>query len=188
MYANTTSKYPTNFLRGIELISEARNLYTIYSENYPYPTRHKFGMPNDNYYVEIWVDGMDWQHSYWAIEQIEYHDPLIQPFIVFNHHEEEEKFKYSFSELIEASLYYRRDSLWVKKGNLGIYTDTVWPFIRLFKDEERSLHTKLYSFEHANQERVVFWMNQHFIPEEYREKNWNSRNKATGHSLRPVTN
>ena len=189
MYANTTSKYPTHFLRAIELIVEARKLYNVSSENWPHPTQFCLGKPNDNYYAEIWVDGMDWQSSYWVIEEISYEKPIIQPYIIFNHDEEREQFRsYNFSELVEASLYYRRDQTWFRSGDLGAYTDTVWPFLNLFKDEERFEHTKLYSFEHASQTRVVFWMNQQFIPEEYREKNRNSGNQTTGHSLRPILN
>jgi hypothetical protein len=183
---NTTSKHPTHFLKAVELIVEARSDYNVASENWPHPSIYKFGIPNDNYYAEIWMDGMDWQPSYWVIEEIGYHEPKVKPFIIFNHHEERGRFNdYDFENLIMASLYYRRDDLWAKQNDLGCYTDSVWPYINLFKNELRYKETKLYSFQHASQERVVFWLNELFVPEVYRGKkeNRNNRNKEEGQPI-----
>ena len=58
---NTVSSYSTHFLRAVELIKKARETYKVPSENWPYPTQYRFGIPNDNYYAEVWTDGMDWQ-------------------------------------------------------------------------------------------------------------------------------
>lgn len=186
---NTTSMYPTHFLRGVELVKRAREYYGIPSENWPAPTRHRFGIPNDNYYSEVWSDGMDWQTTYWIIEELDLEKPQIQPLIIFNHHEEQEKLNhYDFGQIINAACYYRRDKVWIKRGKYGVYTDSIWPFISLFKNEVRYEQTKLYAFEHASQERVVFWMNTDFIPEAYREENRNRRNTQTGYSISPTPN
>ena len=179
MDVNTVSIYPTHFLRGVELVKKAREEFGVASENWTSPTEYKFGIPNDNYYAEIWSDGMDWQTSYWVIEEKNLEKPQIQPFIIFNNHEEEMLFnRYDFKTLIHAALHYRRDHFWIKKKDLAHYTDSIWPFINLFKNEVKYKETKLYAFQHASQERVVFWMNTDFIPEGYREKNRDYRNKA----------
>jgi len=131
----------------------------------------RFGIPNDHYYAEVWTDGMDWQPSYWILEEYNCEKPHISPLIIFNHHEERSKFNdHDFEELVRAVTYYRRDTLWIGSDDWGIYSDFTWPYINLFKDEIRNKNCKLYSFEHASQERVVFWMNINFIPEEYRGK------------------
>ena len=57
---NITSKYSTHFLRAVELIMKAREEFKVASENWPSPTEYRFGIPQDNYYAEIWLDGMDW--------------------------------------------------------------------------------------------------------------------------------
>ena len=123
---NTTSRYSTHFLRGVELIKWAREEFRVPSENWPHPTEHRFGIPNDNYYAEVWVDGMDWQASYWIIEEISYHKPQIQPLIIFNHHEERNRFNdWDFHDLLKAMMYYRRDLKWVNKKDVGIFSDSV---------------------------------------------------------------
>lgn len=176
MDVNTVSIYPTHFLRGVELVKKAREKFGVVSENWPLPTKYKFGIPNDNYYAEVWGDGMDWQTTYWVIEEENLKNPQIQPFIIFDHHDEETIFNdWDFNTLINASLYYRRDHFWIKKNDLGHYTDSTWPYINLFENEVRYKETKLYSFEHASQKRVTFWMNTDFIPEAYREKNMDYR-------------
>jgi len=168
---NTTSTYPTHFLRAIELIKNARETFNVPSENWPNPTEYRFGRANDNYYAEVWVDGMDWQSSYWILEEYKLRKPKIQPLMIFNSNEERNIFNnYDFRELLSAMFYYRRDSVWVKSKELGYYTDTIWPFLSLFKNETRYHNLKLYVFEHASQKRVVFWLNQDFIPEQYRDQ------------------
>ena len=162
---NTVSRYPTHFLRGVELIIKAREDFKVPSENWPHPTEYRFGIPNDNYYAEVWIDGMDWQSSYWIIEEIRYMEPQIQPLIIFNHHNEEDRFKdWNFDELLKAIMYFRRDLEWIYNKDVGIFSDTIWPFLKLFKDELRYKKMKLYSFKHASQPRVVFWLNESFIP------------------------
>ena len=89
---NTVSKHPTHFLRAVELIKKAREEFRVPSENWPHPTDYKFGIPNDRYYAEIFTDGMDWQPSYWVIEDKQLEKPQIQPFVIFEYNEDREKF------------------------------------------------------------------------------------------------
>ena len=179
---NTVSKHPTHFLRAIELIKKAREDFNVPSENWPYPTEYKFGIPNDNYYAEIFTDGMDYQPSYWVIEDMDLVKPQIQPFIIFQSNEDRNKFNdWDFGNLIHACLYYRRDKFWVKSGDVGYFTDIIWPFLFLEEDELKYKKTKLYTFEHASQKPVSFYLNINFIPEAYREKNWDSRDTQEGH-------
>ena len=183
---NTTSKEPTHFLRAVELIIKAREDFNVPSENWPYPTDHKFGTPNDHYYAEIWTDGMDWQVSYWILEEYKLRKPKIQPLMIFNNHEERSIFnEYDLDELFSAMFYYRRDSVWVNTKDLGHYTDTVWPFLTLFKDETRYKKLKLYAFEHASQPQVVFWLNTDFVPEIYRDRRKSAMNKEEIEDGRP---
>ena len=168
---NTTSKNPTHFLRAVELVGRAREEFGVPSENWPHPSSCRFGIPNDNYYAELWVDGMDWQPSYWIIEELNLRKPSIQPLIIFNYYDERMKFDESyFEEFMNGIMYYRRDYMWLKTNDLRYFTDSTWPFLSLFKDELRYRKMKLYSFEHASQPRVVFWLNEDFIPEVYRGK------------------
>jgi len=186
---NTASKNSTHFLRAVELIIQARQDFQVPSENWPNPTDMKFGTPCDRYYAEVWTDGMDWQPSYWIIEEYHLEKPHIQPLIIFNHNEERSRFNdYDFKELVNAIFYYRRDFKWIGKNDLGYYTDMIWPFLTLFKNENRHGFMKLYAFEHASQKRVVFWLNEKLIPEVYRgrrkqakEGYSDNRNSKAGH-------
>ena len=82
---NTVNREPTHFMRAYELIEKARSDFKVPSENWPHPLATRFGIPNDCYYAEIWVDGMDWQPSYWIIEEAKLDKPKIQPLLIFNH-------------------------------------------------------------------------------------------------------
>ena len=166
---NTTSKHPTHFLRAIELIKKAREDFSVPSENWPYPTSYRFGVPTDRYYAEIWTDGMDWQPSYWILEEMNYSKPQIEPLIIFEMNEDRMKFNdYDFCELVEGMMFYRRDEKWINKNDLGHYTDTAWPFLFKVNDEVRYKTMKRYWFEHASQQQVTFWINETYIPKEYR--------------------
>jgi hypothetical protein len=179
---NTVSTYPTHFLRAIELIQLARERFSVPSENWPYPTEYRFGIPNDHYYAEIFTDGMDWQPSYWVIEEKSLEKPQIQPLIVFDYNEDREKFNdYDFGEFIKACLYYRRDKFWIKSGDVGYFTDTIWPYLFLEENKFKFKRTKFYTFTHASQEPVSFWLNVNFVPEGYREKNRDNRNAKAQH-------
>jgi len=170
IYANTTSVHPTHFISAVPLICEARKKFKVASENWPYPTRFRFGSTKDLYYAEIWQDGMDWQNTYWIIESIKFSEPMIVPLIKFSDHSEEDKFNsVDFLNMMNAIFYYRRDSEWIKHGDLGVYNDTVWPFVE--RDKRKS--TKVCgteflvfcSMQHASQEKVIFEINRKFLPD-----------------------
>lgn len=166
MYANTTSIYHTHFLRGVELIQEALDTYSVPSENWPHPTDYRYGIPVDDYYAELWINGMDWQPTYWVIEEAELNPPRIYPFIIFESNEEQQKFMpYDFNMLVHGALYYRRDLLFVKHDDLGMYTDMSWPYLSCIGDEQQFGVTQKFKFEHASQEPVEFWMNIDFVPQ-----------------------
>jgi len=179
---NTVSEHPTHFLRAVELITNARKHFEISSENWPYPSKYRLGCPNEWYYAEIWTDGMDWQPSYWILEEKKLENPQVYPFIVFKENLHREIFNdYDFSQLISAALWYRRDKFWVKHSDLGMYTDIVWPFLHVINKSDiakKSKLTKVY-FEHASQQRVYFLMNLDFIPPEY----WEGRKKGRVESI-----
>jgi hypothetical protein len=179
IYANTTSNHPTHFLRGVDLIVDARTKFRVASENWPHPTYHRFGIPYDYYYAEMWEDGMDWQPSYWIIEQIKYEDPQILPFMIFDNHAERERFNdYDFKSLVKAMLHYRRDDLIFKTGDLTVFSDLVWPFIELKEDVTKHGNMKLFKFSHASQPETSFLANEFFIPDQYcrrREENEGNR-------------
>lgn len=185
---NTVSYYPTHFLRAVDLIKRARDKFNVCSENWPSPTEYSFGIPNDNYYAEVWVDGMDWQPSYWVIEEYKLMKPQIQPLIIFEYNEERSKFNsWDFGDFIQAMLWYRRDNLWVRHNNLGHYTDSVWPYLYVEgnPDQKRICnYENNYFFKHASQEKVKFWVNEDFIPLRYRrriyEENRNNRDEKPG--------
>ncbi|MFW9871654.1 MAG: hypothetical protein ACFFG0_01040 [Candidatus Thorarchaeota archaeon] len=180
IYANTTSDRPTHFLRAVELIVKAREKYNIPSENWPYPTRDRFGIPNDRYYAEVWTDGMDWQPSYWVIEEKNLEKPQVHPLIIFSENEHRMKFnEYDFSQLIRAALWYRRDEYFIKQNDLGYFTDSVWPFLFTVKNTYNHALFEVY-FQHASQERINFIMNSEFIPLEYLGNKWNKNKNLIG--------
>jgi hypothetical protein len=179
---NTTSKHPTHFLRAVELIIFGRNYFSVPSENWPYPTEYRLGCPNEWYYAEIWSDGMDWQPTYWVIEEKKLENPQVQPFIIFKENLHRELFNdYDFDKLIKASLWYRRDKFWVHNNDLGYYTDAVWPNLNVIdmnNTAKKSKLTKVY-YEHASQQRIYFLMNLDFIPSEY----WKFKRLDKGDSI-----
>lgn len=165
---NTTSTYSTHFLRAVELIEKARKTFNIPSENWPYPTKNSIGSPDDNYYAEIWSDGMDWQSSYWIIETVKGNDPVCLPFLIFEDVGNQVNFKsYDFNNLIKASLYERRDRLWIKQDD-GCFNDLIWAYFYKIEPEDifkSPAIMKKYMVEHSSQPRVQFYMNIDFVPE-----------------------
>jgi len=199
MNANTTSKHSTHFLRGVDLIYEGVEKYGIPSENWPYPTKYRLGDPLvDRYYAEVWVNGMDWQPSYWVIETDNYNEPIVYPFIIFNENEDRSKFNSSdFEDLIESCLWFRRNELWISHHpDNSVYNDTVWPFLYINPNSQRFNYEFLRDgyFEHGSQKKVDFVINSSYVPRRCKsEEHWNNRNKKTGHvgslseSIRPVS-
>ena len=165
---NTTSIIPTCFLSGAQLITYSREKFHVPSENWPYPTAFKIGDPRDRYYAEIWGDGMDWQITYWIIESVIYSDPIAIPLIMFDDHSIREKFvECYFKEFINGILWFRRNQMWIKERNLGVYDDSVWPFVDVYQLEQHPQISELFFGEmsHASQPLVNFWINSDFVPD-----------------------
>ena len=161
---NTTISHGTHFLAAVELIKQARKKFNLASENWPYPTKHKFGMANDKYYAEVWVDGMDWQHNNWIIESCNYENPVANPLISFMSHDDEDKFNlYDFDELIKAVMWLRREEMWLETFDYGRFTDTVWPFLHALEYNHNHKFFKNCWIEHASQQKVRFLMNYSYI-------------------------
>ena len=166
MNNNTVSNYPTHFLKAVELIENARKEYQVPSENWTYPTRHRFGIPNDGYYAEIFSDGMDWQSSYWIVEEYQCNRPVVEPLLIFESSKEEDKFNsYDFDCLLKACMFYRRDKLFLKHDDLGVYTEIIWPFLKLVNENIKFKKMKLFSMCHASQNEVKFWLNIDYVPQ-----------------------
>lgn len=166
---NTISREPTHFLAAVELIKEARKSYQVPSENWPYPTPHRYGFPKDRYYAEIWVDGMDWQHTYWIIETVNFNNPRVFPLVVFDNHKQQELFNdHEFRQLLMAMMDYRRNEVWIKSNDGSWYNDDVWCFVeRLFPIQEERLekwNCDRFVLEHASQKPVTFFGNLSCIP------------------------
>lgn len=163
---NTTSNASTHFLAGVQLVYMGNKKYDIPSENWPYPTEHRIGDPWDRYYAEIWHDGMDWNSNFWLIESFTYDEPKIYPLVLFEEYSEREKISdYSFSQLMRAILYYRRDVLWIKSNDpRGVYNDEVWSFIKTTKERDKNNLIKC-SYQHASQPNVYFWFNLNLLKE-----------------------
>jgi hypothetical protein len=123
----------------------------------------------DQYYAEIWVDGMDWQNSYWVLETFKSGDPVCLPFIVFEDHKNFELFnRYDFGQLVAAALYDRRDQLWIQKDD-GYFNDNVWTWLGgNGRAMEGNPSMQMFQFKHASQPAVQFFMNTAFVPERKR--------------------
>jgi len=172
IYCNTTSKHKTHFLAGVELVKRATEQFNLCSENWPYPSGLRFGDPTDKYYAEIWVNGMDWQRNHWVIETVSFGEPRIGPLIVFDDHSEEHMFnQHDFEELINALLWCRREKFFDNDPDMGRFNDTIFPFLwyhtdpvtkhRIWK-EGCQLFLSKYSFQHASQPKVTFWLNPEY--------------------------
>jgi hypothetical protein len=169
--SNTTTQNPTHFPAAVPLILEARGTYGICSENWAYPTDMRFGSPKDQYYAEVWTDGMDWQNNYWVIETAQLSTPIALPFIVFTDHKSRSSFnEYDFKQMVTALLCFRRNDLWLHNGDAGRFTDTVWPYLHRAssKEEEawdRAKELVLFQYGHGSQKTVMFYLNWMFVPE-----------------------
>ena len=168
---NTTSKYPTHFHAGVELIEKARQTFKVPSENWTYPTRINYGFIAGDYYAEIWSDGMDWQSSYWLIERSD-SGRLVFPLLVFFHdNKNENRFQlYELETFCKAIMQYR-----MNKDDLKYYTDSIWPFTAQVENSksktagDSGYSFQKYQFEHASQPKVEFLIIEELmIPKEYR--------------------
>jgi hypothetical protein len=164
VYANTTTSKPTHFPAALSLIQNAREKFHIASENWPNPTGITFGVPRDMYYAEVWVDGMDWQTSYWLIEDANYNKPVCVPLFVFDEHRDR-LVEYYFNNLCKAVMWMRRDALWIKQDLKGTYRDEVWPYFKKVEGKEDDGVLTRMSYSHASQPKVEFWVNRELLSE-----------------------
>ena len=166
---NTTSKNSTCFLRGVELVRLGNKEFHLCTENWPYPTKNRFGFSGDRYYAEIWRDGMDWTCNYWLIESANWDKPKIYPLMYIGAEEHDKFNQYDLDEIFEATMHYRRDTLWIHQGMNGRYYDSVWPYLRMIEPVENLRECpcmKKYKFLHASQPRVEFYLNVDLIPKQ----------------------
>ena len=168
---NTTTKNPTHFLRGVELVKKANKDFHLYTENWAYPTRYRYGNPKDRYYAEVWHDGMDWNSNYWLIESDCLIRPTVYPLIHFASNDDARKIPhFALEEIMEAIMHYRRETLWIKSDDSkGYFSDCVWPYIRLVEPHENLERCPCmckYRMLHASQPRVEFYMNKDLVPEQ----------------------
>jgi len=154
MYNNTVSKRPTHIICGVPLIQKAMEDTGVPSENWAYPTEHRLGDPvHDDYYAEIWTNGMDWQVVYWLLEQRNLDNPVAIPLITFDDYKDREAFP-DFDEFLIALIWERRRSSRKDDNNWGIYWDSVWPFFQIQLD--RTQHTN------ATKPGEPFWVGAKF--------------------------
>lgn len=118
---NTTARHPTYFLAAVELIEKAQAAFSMPSENWAYPTKHRIGTQRDTFYAEVWQNGMDWQNNYWVIWEAG-EDPICEPLLVFDDHKVEEQFKES-DHFIEAQLAFMRDKIIAEEKGLPFSGD-----------------------------------------------------------------
>jgi len=167
IYNNTVSKQPTHFVMAVELIKNARQKHNIASENWAYPVL-SFGDPKNDeykYYAEVWVDGMDWNSTYWLLESASRESPKCYPMIRFSHNEERDKLNSrELEQIFTAIMWARRNHLWIKSGDpTGVYNDTVWPFLEFKIGVEDSLWINAF-YSYVIQNRVkLFLINRHLI-------------------------
>ena len=139
---NTSSRRPTHFLRGVELVEAGRNEFNIASENYTSPYL-SFGQYGDPYYAEIWTDGMDWQNTYWLIEQTHHEMARMAiPAAIFPDHHPRLS-TCDLDELLRGMMWYRRDEVWIGSGDMGAYSDSVWPFLTDVEETSNSSLVKV---------------------------------------------
>lgn len=162
-YNNTVSDHPTHFLAAVPMIVEAREKFTVSSENYTYPTEYRLGSPMDFYYAEVWVDGMDWKQIYWVIESTSVNTPQVKPLVVF----EDDKIlinDHDLKQLMLALITYRRSVLWTHQDDQSRYRDNIWPYFKTLGVTPTGEWGQLCQFEHAFQPLVKLLVNKGFIP------------------------
>jgi hypothetical protein len=170
IYNNDISQFPTHFLAGPQLIKSSRELHGLTSENYTYPTMTYLGSPRDEYYAEIWVDGMDWQNTYWLLEQANHGERKAVPFLVFSSIDEEKQFNpLDMHNLFRAMMSYRRNLT----GPLSVlirstYFDSIWPYLYLVDENaapnEKAPDLGRFLFTHNSQTPVTFYLNKISVP------------------------
>lgn len=82
MSNNTTTKNHTHFPRAVDLIEKGRQTFGLTSENWTEPTDVTLGNPEDEFYAEVWTDGMDWTTTYWLVYTYKFAEPKVVPLAV----------------------------------------------------------------------------------------------------------
>ena len=169
---NDTSKIGTHFLAGVQIIEESRKKFSVSSENWTYPKVH-FGDPNfDDFYAEIWTDGMDWNQVYWLIAKYEFEvKPYAIPLIFFQDNVVLNRFNtHDFNIMLEAFTYAFKAKVMGIEDKTRWYGDTIWSFLRWDKKEKITFgDQKMIScdYEHASQLPVQFYVNKQIIPKKH---------------------
>ena len=171
IYSNDVSQFPTHFLAGPQLIKESRALHRLTSENWTYPTMTYLGSPRDEYYAEVWVDGMDWQNTYWLLEQANHDKIKAVPLLVFSSTDEEKKFNpFDMHNLFRAMMTYRRNLTGplLDGSRRNVYFDTIWPYLYLISENatvnETAIDLVSFLFTHGSQPPVTFYLNKVSVP------------------------
>lgn len=144
VYNNACSNVPTKFLTGAELIKIGTKVYNIENENWTYPIL-SFGDSESNYYGELWMNGMDYNYTYWIIEQTNYDTPEPLPLLHFDDTDQRSKFNSrDFNAMCKSFMYNRRYECSKKikgvtyENRYGFYRDDTWPCFRImYKDGEQ---------------------------------------------------
>jgi hypothetical protein len=163
---NTVMLAPTYLLNAVGVIEKGRKDFNIPSENWPYPAGLYLGTPTiDKYYTEVWIDGMDWQNTYWLVESERYEDPIAIPLVIFENHKEESKIDTEdLSELFRGLMWVRRSKLLDEKLDLGIYCDylscicKIKPEVIYCSNSTNKL--KMHHFKLGKQSSMRFFLNQ----------------------------
>lgn len=165
---NTVSKIETRFLRGVEIVQKLTKEYEVPNENWTYPWI-TFGDSEDPYYAEIWYNGMDYNNTFYLLEQINY---SIKVHLLMDIDGDDWINMSDPKEFFNCIFWMRRDRTWIKTGNYGRYNDDVLPYITFGKKEEKRFKGELsnITFQHASQPKIDFLINKDLIINERRDK------------------
>jgi len=193
MKNNVLSNVQTHFLQGVSIIQEARDKFSIASENYTYPLKH-YGDPSfDDYYAEIWTDGMDWNAVYWLLESVSIEKPKVIPLLEFSEGEERAKFNDRDFYRLLAALVWKSKAIKEDLDQKGRFFDDPWAYLKptdISKTYDSELFIKCY-YGHGSQEDVFFWVNNKFlIYNEYKNIgiDYNTIDKDDINEIRPNNN
>lgn len=171
IYNNDVAQFHTHFLAGPELIKEGRKKYGLASENYTYPTMTSVGGARDDYYAEVWVDGMDWQNTYWLLEHAYGETVVAIPLLVFTSNNEEKAFNpFDMHNLFRAAMIYRRNKMGPtdRSEEWTVFRDSTWPYLYLINEDhtvdELSKDLGSFLFTHNSQPAVTFYLNKTCVP------------------------
>lgn len=164
---NTVSKISTNFLRGVELVNEAIEKYGIANENWAYPYMRFGDSDFDDYYAEIWDNGMDYNLVLWLIERNSCDDPEVYPLLIIDGDERQKFNDYDFKKLLQYIVYCRRNIKWVKHkvDDWKYKFEHVYAYLKensvQYSDDKKYMIQ--FEFEHNSQEKVIFYINKKMI-------------------------